>query len=150
MSDLKARIQGDIKTAMKAKEAEKLQTLRNVWNAIRKKEIDSREDVDNAQVEKLLMNMQKQINESLEQAKKAGRDDLVAENQAELNVLQDYLPKALSPDELQSIVKEVISGLDLPEGNAGMGMAMKSVMAKVGAQADGKSVQACVRKVLGL
>lgn len=154
MSQLKEKIQLAMKEAMKSKEPLKLQALRLVWNGIRKKEIDDRKDLDDSGVEKVLLTLQKQNQESLEQAKTAARSDAIEELEIERNVLKSFLPEALTPDALNQIVTEVVNGLKssgkLPQGGAAMGLAMKEVMAKVGSRADGKSIQGAVKAALGV
>jgi len=151
MSELKNKIQSEIKTAMKAKQADRLLALRLIWSDIKKKEIDTRTDLDDSAVQKILQTMSKQVVESLDQAKGAGRDESAQEYQTQLEVIQEFLPKALSPEQLTALVVEVKDTMgDLPEGGKGMGMLMKSVMAKVGARSDGKSVQMAVKKALGM
>jgi uncharacterized protein YqeY len=151
---LKDKIKESMTAAMKSKDAEKLQVIRNIWNVIRKKEIDDRKDLTDTDVEKCIMTMSKQLQESLDQAKNSGREDIVTEVQKELTILKEYMPEMLKPEELEAIVSalatELKSSGTLPEGNAGMGMLMKKTMEKVGATADGKSVQAAVRKALQL
>lgn len=146
----KQEIQSAMTAAMKAKDAPRLQAIRGAWNAIRKKEIDTRVDLTDADVEKTLLTLLKQSQESLDQAKAAGRLETVAEVEAEMNVWKEFLPKALSAQELEAIVKKVFEAQkgQLPAGGAGMGMLMKAVMAEVGARASGGEIQAQVKKVL--
>lgn len=149
----KKEIQTAMTAAMKAKDAPRLQSIRAAWNAIRKKEIDTKqENLSDADVEKTLQTLIKQSNESLDQAKKANRADTVSEVEAEIAVLQEFLPKPLSDEELSSLVDAQFSALkdSLPEGGAGMGKLMKAVMAEVGARASGQQVQQQVRRVLGM
>jgi uncharacterized protein len=151
---LKVKIKESMTAAMKSKDAERLQVIRNIWNVIRKKEIDDRKDLTDTDVEKAIMTMAKQLQESLDQAKNSGREDIVVEVQKELAILKEYMPEMLKPEELEAIVNSLVTELkasaSLPEGNAGMGMLMKKTMEKVGSKADGKSVQAAVRKALQL
>lgn len=106
------------------------------------------------EVEKTLLTMIKQIQESLEQAKSAGRADAIAEAEAELLVIKEFLPEAMSEAEVMKIVTGVVESLKasgtLPAGNAGMGAVMKQSMATIGSRAEGKVIQASVRKALGM
>ena len=151
---MKEKIQKATSEAMKAREAARLQTLRLVWNAVRKKEIDDRKDLTDAEVEKTLLTMIKQVQESLEQAKAANRADAIAESEAELKVIKEFLPEALPESEILKIVNGVVESLKasgtLPAGGAGMGAVMKQAMVTIGSRAEGKVVQACVRKALGM
>lgn len=137
---------------MKAKDATRLQILRLMWNGVRKKEIDERKDLNDAEVEKTLLTQIKQINETLEQAKTAGRPEAVAEAENELRVLKEFLPEALPEAEVQKIVQGLFEKMkdSLPAGNAGMGALMKAAMAEVGSRSEGKVIQGAVRKALGM
>lgn len=149
---LKDKIKETMTTAMKAKDAEKLQVIRNIWNAIRKKEIDDRKDLTDGEVEKVVMNLSKQLQETLDQAKTNNRDDLATEAQKELAILKEFLPEMISGDELVKIVTKVVEDLKsagtLPAGNAAMGQVMKKTMEVVGSRAEGKAIQEAVRKAL--
>jgi len=146
-------IQSAMTAAMKAKDAPRLQAIRAAWNVIRKKEIDTKtENLSDADVEKALQTLLKQSQESLDQAKTAKRQDTISEVEKEMAVLQEFLPKPLSEEELKSIVDAQYESLkdSLPEGGAGMGKLMKAVMSEVGASASGQQIQQHVRRVLGI
>jgi len=149
---LKDKIKESMTSAMKNKEAERLLVIRNIWNAIRKREIDDRKDLSDAEIEKVLMTLSKQLQESLDQAKANARDDIAADAEKEIKVIKEFLPEMLSPEELSAVVAKVLAELKaggaLPAGNAGMGMLMKKTIEQVGSKADGRSVQEAVRKVL--
>ena len=149
---LKEKIKEAMTNAMKAKEAERLQVIRNIWNAIRKKEIDDRKDLTDTEVEKVVLTLSKQLQESLDQAKTTGRADIAAEVEKEIAVLKAFLPEMLSSEEVAAAVKKIADELKaagtLPAGNAAMGMLMKKTMEVVGSRADGKTVQEAVRKAL--
>ncbi|MEE9326458.1 MAG: GatB/YqeY domain-containing protein [Cocleimonas sp.] len=108
MSQLKNRLTDDMKSAMRAKEKDRLLTVRNILAAIKQQEVDTREDVDDTAVLAILDKMCKQRRESISQFSKAGRDDLVAQEELELGFLQVYLPEPLSDDEIQSLIKEAM------------------------------------------
>lgn len=150
---VKEQIKTAMTNAMKAKEAERLQAIRNVWNAIRKKEIDDRKDLTDTEVQKVVMNLSKQLQETIDQAKTTGRDDLAKESLAELSVLKEFLPEMMSADELSKVVSGIVAELKaagtLPAGNAAMGQLIKKTMEVVGSRAEGKAVQEAVRKALG-
>lgn len=152
MSALKAKIQSSITEAMKARAATRLQTLRTLFNAIRKKEIDERKDLTDAEIEKTLLTQIKQLQETLEQAKTAGRPEMIAEAEAEIAIAKEFLPEAMSEADVEKIVRAELATLQaagsFPAGNAGMGALMKAAMAVIGSRAEGKVVQATVRKVL--
>lgn len=149
---VKEQIKNAMTAAMKSKEAPRLQAIRNVWNAIRKKEIDDRKDLTDTEVQKVVMNLTKQLQETIDQAKTTGREELAAESVFELGVLKEFLPEMMSAEELSGVVSKIAEELKaagtLPAGNAGMGMLMKKTMEVVGSRAEGKAVQEAVRKAL--
>ncbi len=149
---LKDKIKEAMTSAMKAKESERLMAIRNIWNAIRKKEIDDRKDLTDTDVEKVVMTLSKQLQEGFDQAKTSGRTDIAAELEKELKIYKEFQPEMISLDELQKLVSQIVADLKtagtLPAGNAGMGQVMKKTMEAVGSKAEGRSVQEAVRKAL--
>lgn len=108
MSQLQQRLVDDMKSAMRAKEKDRLMTIRTILAAIKQQEVDTREDVDETAVLAILDKQSKQRRESISQFSKAGRDDLVAQEELELGFIQEYLPEPLSDDEVQSLIKDAI------------------------------------------
>ena len=106
---LKQRLDDDVKAAMRARERERLGTLRLVTAAIKQREIDERISLDDSQVLAVLDKMVKQRRESISQFEAAGREDLAAKERAELEVLQAYLPAALTPDEIERLINDAIA-----------------------------------------
>ena len=105
-TELKDRIQSDVKDAMRAKAKERLGTLRLVTAAIKQKEVDERIEMDDDQVLQVLTKMVKQRQDSITQYTDAGRDDLAAQEQAELAIIGEYMPAALSEEELKELVSK--------------------------------------------
>ncbi len=140
--------------AMKAKEPIRLGVIRLIFNAIRKKEIDTRQDLTDAEVEKTMLTMLKQTQETLEQAQKAGVTATVDEAQNEIKIIREFLPQQMSEADVDVAVKAVVDALKaegkLPQGGAAMGMAIKASMEKIGSRSEGKVVQAAVKKALGM
>src|SRR5690554_8188975 len=101
MSALKDRLQADMKAAMKAGEKDRLGVIRLIMAGIKQREVDERIQLDDAQVLSVLDKMVKQRRESIAQFQSAGRNDLVAVEQAELDIIQDYLPQPLSEEEVE-------------------------------------------------
>lgn len=108
MSQLQQRLVDDMKSAMRAKEKDRLMTIRTILAAIKQQEVDTREDVDETAVLAILDKQSKQRRESISQFSKAGRDDLVAQEELELGFIQEYMPEPLSDDEVQSLIKDAI------------------------------------------
>ena len=144
---LKDRITEDMKAAMRAKDADRLLTIRMLLAAIKQKEVDERisvEDVDTiAIVDKLI----KQRKDSLSQFQAAGRTDLADKEAAELIVLEAYLPQRLSADEIAAAVSAIVAELGA-KGPGDMGKVMAAVKAQLAGKADMGLVSAAVKKAL--
>lgn len=147
MSDIKARLNDRMKAALKAGDKSVLQFARNAINAIRKKEIDERVMLDDAGVIKILAAQIKQRRESVEQFKAGGREDLVAEESAEVKFLEEYLPQQMSESEVKAIIDAAIAEVK-PTGPKDMGKVMQIVLAKAAGRADGKQVSQWVKEKL--
>lgn len=142
---LKAQLTEDMKNAMRAKDAYKLGVIRFMISDIRNFEIDNGEQ-DDAGVEKLIAKQVKQMKDAITEFEKGGRNDLVEEEQGKVAILEAYLPKQLSDDELKTIVDGVVSQ---QAGNTNMGQIMGLVMKEVAGRADGGRVSAMVKQALG-
>ena len=135
MSQLKKRIFDDMKSAMRAKEKDRLMTIRTILAAIKQQEVDTREDVDDTSVLAILDKQSKQRRESISQFKDAGREDLVAQEELELGFIQEYLPEPLTDDEVQSIIKEAVDATNA-SSMKDMGKVMAYIKPKVQGRAD--------------
>lgn len=144
--DLKT-IQDEMKTAMKAQDTVRVSTLRMLISEIKKKEIDKRSPLTTEEIQKTISSMLKQRNDSVEAFEKGGRADLADNEKAEIAILKVYLPQQLSRNEVEAIVKEVLSGLGTLGPND-IGKAMKPVLTKIAGRADGKLVNEVVRGLL--
>ncbi len=139
----------DMKAAMKAKEEGKLalNTIRMARAHIRQAEIDNgHADFNDDQVLAVLRKEVKQRKETLSEIESSGREDLVEQTKAEIDVLEKYLPAEMTPEAVESAVKEIVDAMD--PGQKNMGSVMKAVMAKLKGQADGKLINQIVRKLL--
>jgi|TARA_R110002111_G_scaffold73154_1_gene117056 uncharacterized protein YqeY len=106
---LKARITTEMKTAMRAKNKPRLSTIRLIQAEIKRIEVDERIELDDTRVLAILDKMSKQRRDSLSQFKDAGRDDLAEQEQSELDVIAEFLPTALTEDELQTLVDQAVA-----------------------------------------
>ena len=106
---LKTRITEDMKTAMRAKDSARLGAIRLLQAAIKQREVDERIELDDAQVIAVIEKMLKQRRDSISQYEAASRQDLADAEKYEINVLQDYLPQALTEDEVTAILDEVVA-----------------------------------------
>lgn len=147
MSALKDRIFDDMKSAMRAKEKDRLLTVRTILAAIKQQEVDTREDVDDADVLAILDKQSKQRRESISQFSKAGRDDLVAQEELELGFIQEYLPEPLSDDEIQSLIKEAISATEA-SSMKDMGKVMAFIKPKAQGRADMGKISGQIKAAL--
>jgi hypothetical protein len=153
MSDsLLEQITEDLKSAMRAKDKVRLRTLRSLRAAITNKEIDKRQEgkggeLDEQEQMALVRKQVKQRKDSIEQYEKAGRDDLVEKEQAEIDVLEDYLPQPLTDEELEEKISAIIDDVGA-ETMADMGPVMGRAMSELRGRADGSRVQQIVREML--
>jgi len=145
---LKDRITEDMKNAMRAKDSERLGTIRMITSAIKQREVDERITLDDAQITAVLEKMIKQRRESIVAFEKGGRADLVAKENAEVVILQPYLPAQLSDVELDALIAEAISSTGAASIKD-MGKVMGVVKAKAAGKADMGAVGARIKAKLG-
>lgn len=144
---IKDQLTEDMKQAMKAHDKVALETIRMARANIKNVEINDKKELTEDEVIAVLMKEVKMRQDSLAEFEKANRSDLIEQAKAEIEVLQKYLPKAMEDDELEALVKEVIS----ETGSASMkdmGKVMPKVIAKAGGRADGKRINAMVKQLL--
>jgi uncharacterized protein YqeY len=134
-SSLKTRIQEDMKTAMRQRDKARLGAVRLILAAVKQREVDSRLDLDDAQIIAVLDKMLKQRRESLEQFSKAGRDDLVAQEQFEVDLIKTYMPEELSGEEIESLISAAISATGA-SGLRDMGKVMGQLKPQLMGRAD--------------
>jgi uncharacterized protein YqeY len=144
---LKERITEDMKGAMRAGEKERLGTIRLVLAAIKQREVDERITLDDGQVLAVLEKMIKQRKESITQFESGGRADLVAKEQAELTVLQSYLPAQMSDAEIDALIAEAVSASGATSIKD-MGKVMGIVKSKAQGRADMGAVSARIKQKL--
>ena len=146
---LQKQVMTKMKVAMKAKDTVALQALRAVKSAflLAKTESGAQEDISEEQELKIIQKQVKQRKESAAIFLKQGREDLAAPELAEIAVLEQFLPEALSEEEVSKVVKEVIADLNA-EGMKDMGKVMGVVSKKLSGQADGKTISMLVKKNL--
>lgn len=141
---LKARVTDDMKTAMRARETVRLGTIRLLLAAIKQKEIDERIELDDAAVSSIVEKLIKQRKDSISQFQAAGRDDLVAVEQAELAVLQAYLPEQLSAAEVEAAVTAAIAESGASSAKD-MGKVMGLLKPRLAGRADMGQVSALIK-----
>jgi len=141
---LKARITDDMKTAMRAKEMARLGTIRLLLAAIKQREVDERIELDDAAVSSIVEKLIKQRKDSISQFQVAGRDDLVAAEQAERVVLQAYLPEQLSAAEVEAAVATAIAESGASSAKD-MGKVMGLLKPRLAGRADMGQVSALIK-----
>ena len=144
---LKDQITEDMKSAMRAKDAPRLLTIRGLLAALKQKEVDERIVLSDAQVIAIIDKLIKQRKDSISQFAAAGRTDLVEKETAELNVLEGYLPKRLSVEEIGAEVASIVASLGA-SGPGDMGKVMAAVKSQLAGKADMGLVSEAVKKKL--
>lgn len=146
-STLKDRIMADIKSAMKNKDTLALQALKLVYAECRNKEIEIKADLDDAQMASLLKKQIKQYEESIAQYQKSGRLEGVQEQEKRRDLIQSYLPKPLSKEELKQLVEKTISDLKVTSMKQ-MGAVIKTVQSSSGGSVDNRLLVELVKERL--
>ncbi len=147
MSTLKDRIQDDMKAAMRAKDADRLSTIRMLLAAMKQREVDERIVLDDAAVVGIVDKLIKQRRDSIAAFEQAARADLVAKEAAEVGVLQAYLPARLSADEVAAAVAALVAELGA-SGPGDMGRVMAAAKARLAGNAEMAQVSAAVKAAL--
>lgn len=147
MSETRQRVLDDIKTAMKAGDKPRLATLRLMSAAIKQKEVDERIELDETATMVILDKLMKQRRESIAQYSAAGRDDLVAQEQSEIDIIQTYLPVALSEAEIATIIDDAVNESGATSVKD-MGKVMALVKPKMQGRADMSSVSKTIKECL--
>lgn len=145
---LKEKIVDDMKTAMRAKEKERLSVLRMVKSSIMNKEIDKGGDLEDEEVLKMLNTLVKQRRDSADQYEKAGRPELATAELSEIGIIEAYLPAPATPEEIEAAVESAVSDTGA-SSMKDMGSVMKLALEKLsGKTVDGKTVSGVVRSKL--
>jgi hypothetical protein len=139
-------IKSDLEKAMKAGDKQKTSCLRMVLSALKYKQVELKHELTEQEQIQILRTQIKQVNESYDQYKQGGREDLAAIEEQNLDILKSYLPKQLGDEEIAAIVRRIISETSATKKE--FGMVMKKTMVEVGSQADGKRVNSIVSQLL--
>ena len=146
-SELANRLKAEVVTAMKAKDKDRLGVLRMLQAAVKQVEVDERRELSDTDVVKILTSYARKVKDQLAGAESSGRPEAVAQAQAELAIVQEFLPAEMDDASLEKAVREAIaeSGAAGPQD---MGKVMKAVMPRTAGRADGSRVSALVKKLL--
>ncbi len=145
--ELLERLQEDLKNSMKAKDGTRVSVLRFLLAAVKNREIANKGPLEDEQVLQEITSSAKRRRESIDAFREAGRQDLVEKEEAELAILNDYLPERMSEEDLRSLIQEVITATGA-SSMGDLGAVMKQVMPRISGQADGKLVNQIVREIL--
>jgi uncharacterized protein len=152
---MEARVKAETITAMKARDSERTTTLRLITTALKNKAIEKREELTSAESEQILATMIKQRRDSIDQFTKGGRPELAAKEATEIAVIEEFLPKALSAEDLATLVGQVVAQIAEGAGQKPtpkeMGTVIKAVQAKLaadGLRAEGRLVSDAVKTAL--
>jgi uncharacterized protein len=145
--DIKSQLNEAMKQAMRANDDVARRTTRMALAAVKQSEVDKRISLDDAAVIAILQKEIKNRREAVEEAQKANRADLVADNEAEIKVLEAFLPKAMSSDELRALAQAAVAETGAST-QTDMGKVMKALMPKVAGRAAGDQVSAMVKELL--
>jgi uncharacterized protein YqeY len=146
--ELKAGLQEAAKVALKSGDALKLSTLRLLLAAVHNEEIRLRKELGTEEIQRVVSTLSKQRSESIELYRKGGREDLAQKEEAELKILQQFLPQPLTDQEVEALIREAIGELGA-SGIQDLGKVMKQVMPKVSGRSDGKRVNEMAKTLLG-
>ncbi len=147
-SPIKLQIEAEVKDAMRARAKERLGALRLIMSEAKRVEVDERIELDDERMLVILDKMVKQRPDSLAQYKSAGRDDLAAQEQMELDILQEFMPEQLSEEAIVALVDEIVAATGA-SGMQDMGKVMGLIKARVQGQADMGQVGQLVKARLG-
>ena len=145
---IKEQLMADFKDAMKAHDEVAKNTISLARAAVKQYEVDNREELDDAGVIAILTKQVKMRKDALADFEKAGRTDLTEAYNAEIEVLNKYLPEQMSIDEIRDVVKETAAALGITGGRENMGILMGPVMGKLKGKADGNTVREAVQEFL--
>jgi len=143
----KDQLQKDLKKAMLSQDAERKATIRMSLSAIKNAEIDRGRELEDSEIQAILQKEVKSRRETIEDAKRAQRPDIITGTEAEIEILETYLPQQLSHEEIETLVREAIDEVGATSPRE-IGQVMKVLMPRVRGQADGNQVNQIVRQLL--
>jgi uncharacterized protein YqeY len=145
---LNTKIADDLKDAMKAKNSFRLSCLRMLKASVKNKQVEIGRELKDEEIQKVISSLVRKSKEAAIEFRSGGREDLAAKEESEAGVLAEYLPKQLTREKMEEIVRQVISELQA-ESVRDLGRVMKASLARMAGQADGKEVNRIVRELLG-
>jgi uncharacterized protein YqeY len=140
-------IQQDLTKALRAKDDVRVSCLRMVKAAVKNREVDEGRRLEDAEIEAVISSLVRKGKEAVKEFRDGGREDLAIKEEREIGVFYEYLPRQLTPEEIENILKEVISDLSV-QSPKDLGKVMKVAMAKMAGQVQGKEVNEIARRLL--
>ena len=147
-SEIALRLKNEVVTAMKARAKDRLGVLRMMQSSVKQLEVDERRELSDEDILKVLTSYAKKVKDQVKSYGEGGRDDLLAAAEAELVIVNEFLPAEMSDQDLAAVVTAVIQETGAA-GPADMGKVMKAVMPRTRGRADGSRISAMVKKTLG-
>ena len=144
---MQTRIEQDLKSAMKAGDKARVATLRLLLAALKNEKIQAQRELTGEEFEAVLRRAVKQRRDSIEQYARGGRQDLVDSESRELSIIEEYLPKGMTEDEIESALRDIIQEKGF-SASKDVGLAMKELMAAHRGRVDGKKAQEIARRLL--
>lgn len=146
---IRTRLEADLKSALRAGEHQRRDAIRYILAAVKNAEIEHRENFSETEAVDTLRRLAKQLTDSAEQYRAGNREDLVAHEEAQLAILQEYLPAEMGDDELRALAEAVVAEVGA-SGQKDMGKVMPVLLARVDRHADGRRVSAAAKSALSL
>ncbi len=144
---LNDKILEDLKKAMKEKEAVRLSCLRMLKTALKNLQVDKQRELQEEEIQSVISSLIKKGKESATEYRKAGREDLALKEEAEVDIFYGYMPQQLTPEDIETILKEIILELSA-EKPSDLGKVMKTAMSRMAGKAQGKEVNEIARRLL--
>lgn len=145
---LNAKIDSDLKEAMKAKDQVRLDCLRMLKTSVKNKQVEKGRALTDEEIQAVASSLLRKGKEAAESFRAGGREDLALKEEAEARILYQFLPGQLTPEEVESTIKEIITDLSAA-GPRDLGRVMKTAMARMAGRAEGKEVSEIARRLLG-
>jgi uncharacterized protein YqeY len=144
---LQKKIDEDLKMAMKAKDSLRLSCLRMLKTSLKRLEVEKRRELEEGEIMSVISSLVRKGKDAAQEFRKGGREDLALKEEQEIDIFYGYLPKQLTPEEIESTVKDIISELSA-DGPKDLGRVMKAAMTKMGGQVNGKEVSDIAKRLL--
>jgi len=144
---LNEKIAQDLKAAIKAKNQIRVSCLRMLKTSVKNKEVENRRKLEDEEIRAIISSSVRKSKEAIEEFRRGNREDLALKETEEINILYEYLPRQLSSEEIEEILREIISDLSA-SGPKDLGKVMKSAMARMAGEAEGGAVNEIARRLL--